>query len=218
MLAGARRWFGELTSLRKFFCEVARNLGERPKLPRRQGFENDFRAVFLDQNFRAVKPEGLRQAHRLAPSVLEDLGRNHIYTLYLLSVAFKPEDPHAVRHAPGDLRPGFSQEISVLGDGGVAQRRTGGYRVMETSCGWLIPPRASGWRTGSPSLRVDFQDGPEPVNSTQLSRVRFARSPPSVVHRAWQNRATLGAAESTTVHDRSSVAVAGARSNHGPRT
>ncbi len=91
--AGARWWFGEVTSIRKLLREVARNLGERPKLRRRQGLENDFLAVLLDLNLRTVKAEGLRQAHSLAPSMLEDLRSNHIYTMYLFLAAFKPENP-----------------------------------------------------------------------------------------------------------------------------
>lgn len=91
VLAGARWWFWEVTSIWKPLRKVARDLGEGPELWRRQGFENDILAVFFDLHLGAVKAEGLRQAYRLAPSMLENLGRNHIYTVYLWLAAFKPE-------------------------------------------------------------------------------------------------------------------------------
>jgi hypothetical protein len=70
---------------------VASDFGERPELRRRQWLEYDFLAVFFDLNLGALKAEGLRQAYGLAPSMLENLGSNHIYTLYLYSALLKPE-------------------------------------------------------------------------------------------------------------------------------
>ena len=87
VLDGPRRWFREVASVRKLLRQVAGDLGERSELWGWQRLENDLFAVLLDQDLRALKAVGLRQAHGLTPSMLEDLGGIHIYNVYLRGAA-----------------------------------------------------------------------------------------------------------------------------------
>lgn len=66
-----------------FFPHVMRDIIQRFKFGSRFGFENDFISLLFDGDFRAFKAKGLRQAHGLTASVLEELGCNHSYNVYL---------------------------------------------------------------------------------------------------------------------------------------
>jgi len=84
-----RWWCGKVASIGKFFGKVACDLDKRVEPGHRHRLEYHRIALFFDHNFSAFKAKGTRQADGLAASMLEYLGGDRGYKLYLFSPVVK---------------------------------------------------------------------------------------------------------------------------------
>ena len=71
----------KVATIRKHLGVVAGDLGKGTELRHRQGREDYLRPLPGNPDLGALEAEGLGQADRLAPTMLKDLRRRHIYIM-----------------------------------------------------------------------------------------------------------------------------------------